>query len=81
MTENLKERLNDEDLKPNFSGFLIKLFKYIGEILLWILNIITHILNITLYLRGSQCKRIRKGEIDENLGERATRRAAELGSF
>ena len=45
---------------------------------MWILNIITHISNITLYLKGSQCKRIRKGEIDENLGERATRRAAEL---
>ena len=29
-------------------------------------------------MKGSQCKRIRKGEIDENLGERATRQAAEL---
>ena len=42
---------------------------------MWILNIITHILNITLYLRGI---RIRKGEIEENLGDQETRRAAEL---
>ena len=48
---------------------------------MWILNIITHILNITLYLRGSECKRIRKGEIDKNLGDRATRRAAELNAL
>ena len=27
LTENLKERLNDEDLRLNFGGFLIKLFK------------------------------------------------------
>ena len=27
LTENLKERLNDEDLRPNLGGFLIKLFK------------------------------------------------------
>ena len=41
-------------------------------------NNITYILNVTLYLRGSQCKRIKKGETDENLGERAARRVAEL---
>ena len=27
LTENLKEQLNDEDLRPNLGGFLIKLFK------------------------------------------------------
>ena len=40
--------------------------------------IIRHILNSTLYFRGTQWRKTREGDVGENLGVRETKRAAEL---
>ena len=78
LTDMIKKWLEEEDRRPARFGFTIKSFKYLGEILLLILNIKVQILKIILNFKGSQCRWRRKGEIWENKGARATNRAAEL---